>query len=104
MKEADELTRHTVTYLNLLGHFAWRQNNGMLKGKYRIGIKGLPDIFCLTKTGKLVAIEVKIGKDKQSEDQKIFQDQIERHDGHYIIIKKFEDVENFFTKPLMKDN
>lgn len=100
MAAATDLTRQTVEYLNALGHFAYRTNNGRIRGKYKISKDGSPDIHCITKpNGKFVAIEVKIGHDKQSEAQMLFQAEVEKTGGFYIIIKSFRDVENFFRHP-----
>jgi hypothetical protein len=52
--------------------------------------KGSADISA-TILGRSVKIEVKIGKDRQSEDQKIYQQAIERSGGQYWIVKNFDD-------------
>jgi hypothetical protein len=60
--------------------------------------KGSADISA-TILGRSVKIEVKIGRDRQSDDQKIYQEAIERSGGHYWIVKNFDDFykkyENF---------
>lgn len=46
--------------------------------------------------GRSVKIEVKIGNDKQSQDQKEYQNQIENAKGYYLIIKDFETFLTWF--------
>ena len=52
--------------------------------------KGSADISA-TIEGKSVKIEVKIGKDRQSQDQKNYQANIEKAKGQYWIVKNFDD-------------
>lgn len=71
------LVNWTINYLQAKGHYAWRNNSGMLpittKGKSRmikVGQKGLPDVLSYHKeTGQLIAIECKIGYNKLSPAQ-----------------------------------
>jgi hypothetical protein len=44
-----------------------------------------------------VKIEVKIGKDRQSEAQKRYQENIEKAGGIYYIAKNFDDFVEFFN-------
>ena len=52
--------------------------------------KGSADISA-TIQGRSVKIEVKIGADRQSQDQKIYQENIEKSGGKYWIAKNFDD-------------
>jgi hypothetical protein len=52
--------------------------------------KGSADISA-TIQGRSVKIEVKIGKDRQSQDQKNYQAKIEKSGGQYWIAKNFDD-------------
>jgi hypothetical protein len=45
----------------------------------------------------MVAIEVKIGKDRQSEAQKNYQAMIEKAGGIYWIVKSFDDFYEKYT-------
>ena len=65
-------------YLNYLGAFRYHNLAGM--GVY----PGIPDITCVHK-GIVYQIEVKTKKGKQSDNQKIFQDDWEAHGGIYIL-------------------
>jgi len=59
--------------------------------------KGSADISSTIK-GKSVKIEVKIGRDVQSEAQKEYQAQIERAGGIYLIAGSFEEFLNKYNK------
>ncbi len=65
-------------YLSYLGAFRYHNLAGM--GVY----PGIPDITCVHK-GIVYQIEVKTKKGKQSDNQKIFQDDWEAHGGIYIL-------------------
>lgn len=56
--------------------------------------KGIADILCCMK-GQFVAIEIKVGKDKQSVEQRIFQQEIEIAKGTYVIIRDIDDAVAF---------
>ena len=59
------------------------------------GTNGTADISATIK-GKSIKIEVKYGKDRQSEAQKEYQTTIERSGGVYYIAKDFESFYNFY--------
>jgi len=97
---ANGLTKAAVDFLNFSGHWATRINNQgtWVKDKWSKGggyyrpstqAKGIADIDSLIK-GRKVAIEIKIGADRQSEAQKEFQAKLERAGGHYWIVKDFD--------------
>ena len=58
--------------------------------------KGTADISA-TIRGRSIKIEVKIGKDRQSEAQKKYQYDVERAGGIYIIAKNFEDFHTWYN-------
>jgi hypothetical protein len=114
---ANNLTKAIIKYIELMGYQAERINNtgryvdtkkmvkdiqGQTKqigsGKYipGTGTNGTADISATIK-GKSVKIEVKFGKDRQSEAQKDYQATIERSGGIYYIAKDFESFYNFFN-------
>ena len=109
-KTANGLTKAIITYLKLNGYQAERISNtgryiddskivtdviGFQRkigsGKYikGTGTNGTADISATIK-GKSVKIEVKIGKDRQSEAQKKYQEDIERAGGVYLIAKDWD--------------
>jgi hypothetical protein len=58
--------------------------------------KGLPDIIACIR-GLCVWIEVKAGKDRQSEDQKKRQFEIEKAGGFYLIARSTDDFIHAFN-------
>jgi hypothetical protein len=116
-KTANGLTKAIITFLKLHGCQAERISNtgryiddtrivtdviGFKRkigsGKYikGTGTNGTADISA-TIRGKSVKIEVKIGKDRQSDAQKKYQDDIERAGGLYWIAKDFESFITQYT-------
>lgn len=112
---ANGLTKCVKDFLNLSGWQAERINT---TGTPRDNRKQVTDVIGRTKTigsviwtkstatkgsadisatikGRSVKIEIKYGKDSQSEDQKRYQEQIEASGGIYWIVRTFED---FLTK------
>jgi hypothetical protein len=93
-KTANGLTKCIVEFLNYSKCQAERiSTTGLFRnGKWTkgSGTKGSADISA-TIQGRSVKIEVKIGKDRQSEDQKKYQRSIEDCGGVYIIAKNFDD-------------
>jgi hypothetical protein len=103
-KNANSLTRAIIDYLNLSGHQAERisssgrwieiknsEGHKIGQGQWipGTGTKGTADISA-TIFGKSVKIEVKIGKDKQSDHQIRYQEQILKAGGFYWIAKDFD--------------
>ena len=67
-----------------------------MKGKWLPGLNtGLPDLFTIV-DGLFVGIEVKIGRDKQSDVQKKMQRKIEASGGVYLIIKTYAEFERLY--------
>ncbi len=93
-------------YLQVNGYFAWRQNNvGIYDPHKKIyrknsALKGVADILALSKFGVAFAIEIKTGKDRQSEEQKYFQQQWESHGGIYIIASDVDDIIRKLNPPI----
>lgn len=109
-KTANGLTACIVHYLNLSGHQAERISSegrvidtrqtvtdcvgrqktiGGIRRAYSSTTIGTADISA-TIAGRSVKIEVKIGKDRQSEAQKAYQAAVERAGGIYIIARDFQ--------------
>ena len=114
---ANGLTKCIIDFLQLSGHQAERINTmgrpidnrkqvtdvigrtktiGTMTWGKSTATKGSADISA-TINGRSVKIEVKYGNDRQSEDQKKYQESIERSGGQYLIAKTFED---FYLKYL----
>lgn len=110
-KTANGLTKAIITWVNLNGGFAERINTtgrmldntkivkdalgfsrkiGSTKWIKGTGTNGSADISA-TVNGKSWKIEVKIGKDRQSEAQKEYQERTEKSGGIYTIAKTFDE-------------
>jgi hypothetical protein len=109
-RSANKLTTAIVAYLqDYLGYLAYRQST---EGRYRAGDvvtdvigrvrhmkgryipaskKGLGDVTAVLRGGKYVSIEVKIGADRQREDQKRFESQVTRAGGVYLLVKNWQE-------------
>ena len=108
---ANGLTKAIIDYITLHGYQAERINTmGVARTKKAtdgrvLGVTwtkgtstaGSADISATIK-GRSVKIEVKIGKDRQSEAQKRYQEMIERAGGTYIIAKDFDSFVEWYNK------
>ena len=115
-KTANGLTKCIVHWLNLNGWQAERISTtgryidnskvvtDILGNKKKIGTgkyikgsgtNGSADISATIK-GRSIKIEVKIGKDKQSDAQKKYQEMIEKAGGVYFIATDFDDFMMFY--------
>lgn len=94
---ANELTKTIIWDMyHVREGVAYRINNGAVydkkRGVYRAGVqkKGVPDIIGII-NGRFIGIEVKIGKDRQSADQKLIEKEINAAGGVYFIAKSYDD-------------
>jgi hypothetical protein len=110
---ANGLTKCVIDLINYEGYQAERistqgtyvegakikvgENERQLKGKYipTQGTKGSADISA-TIRGRSVKIEIKYGKDRQSDVQREYQESIERAGGIYIIVRNFDEFVEWF--------
>jgi hypothetical protein len=106
---ANALTKSICGFLQMSGCQAERINTmGVYRKKYRTdgvamggqwtkgtGTPGSADISA-TIRGRSVKIEVKYGKDRQSEAQKVYQKMIEDAGGVYYISRTFDDFIEFY--------
>lgn len=90
-------TRQQVTDIlgrtRTIGSVTWRTGGGT---------PGSADISA-TIRGRSVKIETKIGKDRQSEAQRQYQDAIEAAGGLYYIAKTFTEFVNWYTQQFGKE-
>lgn len=114
------LTKCVIDFLNLSGHQAERINTmgrvldnrksfvdvvgrtrviGSTKYIKGTGTVGSADISA-TIRGKAVRIEIKYGRDRQSQAQKQYQEQIERAGGTYIIVRDFDSFIEWYNSYL----
>jgi len=117
-KTANDLTRCVIDWIELQGYQAERIANmgrpidqskvvtDVLGNQRRIGnVKWIPgqgtngtsDISAII-AGRSVKIEVKIGRDRQSEVQKKYQEAIEKAGGIYIIVRSFKEFLQWYNK------
>lgn len=102
-QSANSLTDSIVNYLNLRGHFVWRQNNGGVfdptKKIFRKNPKqkkGVTDVCGIHKFGYGLYVEVKVGNDRLSDDQIIFREEIRKRGGIWIEARSIDDVLKVF--------
>jgi len=89
----NEVQRDVLVFLRYHGHEVWRNNVGRLKGKYRMGKAGLPDIIGFHReTGAFIAIECKQGKGKPSPEQKAFIERVRMAGGIAGVVRSLPDV------------
>lgn len=97
---ANTLTKHVIKLLDLKGFNVWRQNNGAVYDEKKKCFRknsatpGISDIIGYhRKTGQFIACEIKAGKDKLSEDQRLFLERVNRSGGIGIEVRRIEDLE-----------
>lgn len=105
MKET-ELQASIIDYLLLRGHYVWRNNTGVVSSQYtrkdgtikkrlwKAGKRGSSDVIGVAKDGKFIAIECKIGKNKATDEQILFINNIRDHQGIAIVAYTLDDVIN----------
>lgn len=119
-KTANGLTLSIIDFIILSGYQAERINNtgrpidrretytdvlgrtktiGSIQYIRGTGTNGTADISATIK-GRSVKIEVKVGRDKQSQDQKEYQERIERSGGLYVIAKSFQEFYEWYNTNL----
>ncbi len=97
MTPANKLTQDVLNSLYNRGAYAWRANSVGLFDK-KLGLyrpaakKGVSDVLACYK-GKLIAVEIKIGKDRLSPEQDGFQRSIQSARGIALVVKDLEDFE-----------
>ena len=101
MKETD-LRNQILDWLMYRNIYAWLNNTAGTYSKRTKSYfknprlkKGVADILGILPNGKLFAIECKVGKNKQDDNQKIFQKDIEANNGIYILAYNLEEVEKY---------
>ncbi|MDA3940494.1 MAG: hypothetical protein PF693_14485 [Spirochaetia bacterium] len=90
MIESD-LIREVSSYIKVKGYFIHRTNTGR-RGGVSYGTKGSGDFTGLLPSGRYIAIECKGDNGKQSEDQILFQTEVEKNNGLYILAYSLAEV------------
>jgi hypothetical protein len=99
---ANNLTNSIIGHIYFQGGYAWRaESTGIMdkaKGVMRTAPKkGVADILGCYK-GFLVAIEVKIGKDRLSDEQEGFLKNIQQHGGYACVAKDMETFKEWWKE------
>lgn len=92
-----ELVKQCLELLKWKGILAWRQNTGGVKyGKQfvRFGEPGLSDILGVWADGRFLAIECKVGRNKLSDNQQAFLDNVEKAGGLALVVRDVKDLES----------
>ncbi|MCU0246155.1 MAG: hypothetical protein MUC42_06260 [Bryobacter sp.] len=94
--EADVLKAVLAT-LEMHPKVAWvaRMNSGafQIEGRFiKVGFKGCSDILGMLKGGRMLAVECKSSKGKESADQAAFGERVARDGGLYFVARSVDDV------------
>lgn len=101
----NSLTEYVIGRIQSDGGDAWRINTtgiydpttGRMR-KLKKEEKGKADVWGVL-CGCIICVEIKFSKgDSQSDDQALFQQRIERAGGVYVIVKRPEDFDKFWSK------
>ncbi len=91
-----EVLQSCLSFLEIQGIYAWRNNTGAVKnGKrfIRFGYPGSSDILGICPDGRFLAIECKNGKGGKTSDLQIdFQNQITSNNGLAFIVSSVDDL------------
>ncbi|KAB7731923.1 VRR-NUC domain-containing protein [Rudanella paleaurantiibacter] len=111
-RTANGLTKCIVDFINLSGGMAthiqsqgqYRPGAGGQKGTFTYGStrRGTADIHAVF-YGKHLSVEVKIGKDRQSQAQKAVQSDVERAGGYYVIVRSFGGFYQWWTQSFLSN-
>jgi hypothetical protein len=101
-KEAD-VQRAILLLLEYSHMFHYRNNSGGMVAEsghfVRFGATGSPDII-IVQNGKYIGVEVKGTDGKQSDNQKIFQQELEKAGGEYLLVHSVEEfLDQFKVAP-----
>lgn len=101
MKE-QVLVKQIVDFLNYRGHFVQRINSGAIRinnpnGNNRfikLAHAGTADITGCSKDGRFLAVECKIGKNKPTDLQNAYLEEVKKRGGIAIVAYSLDDVTN----------
>ncbi len=99
LRETD-LVKSCIQYLEMKRIKAWRNNSGAQVSEYngkkrffKYGATGSPDILAVEpKTGRLINIECKVGKNTMSDSQKQWKKEMEATGALYWLIYNIEEL------------
>lgn len=97
-----EVEWECLTYLASQGWWPWKnptigvwdqQAQAYRRPSNIFCIRGAPDIISIGPDGTVIFVEVKSHRGKQSKAQKIFQDNITKRGGHYLLVHSVQELE-----------
>ena len=105
MSRANELTNNIIDFIYRQGGYAWRASSvgifDQSRGLYRTAAKkGVSDILAC-RNGRLIAIEVKIGKDRLSLEQEGFLKNIEHAGGLSVVATSLDSFKEWWYNNLV---
>lgn len=95
---ANSLTQAVIRLLTLRGFLAWRANQIPVRGRIFVGLRGVPDVIAIAPQfigadgGQFWGVEVKVGRDEQSEAQIAFEREAKKRGAVYIVARSLDDV------------
>jgi hypothetical protein len=97
---ANQLAAYAVKVFQRAGYVCWRQNNVAVcdKGQFRrfVGLKGVSDVIGFEKgTGRFLAVEIKVGRDRLSPEQEKFLDAVNRAGGVGVVVRHADDLKPY---------
>ena len=99
MSTEKKTQKEILKYLTEKGILHYRQNSGAIRTRghfYKFcSINGISDIVCVYK-GRYIGIEVKDVKGKQNKDQLIFEENLKKAGGIYVLARELKDVKKIF--------
>jgi len=112
-KTANGLTSAILAYCELSGAFAQRSGSEgryrqgatvvdavgrtrVMKGSYLPGLNVGQGDLQIVLAGRIYSVEIKIGKDRQSEKQKDFESRLTSSGGIYAIVHSWEEFYNYW--------
>lgn len=102
MKEA-KLKKAILDLLKLFGIYAWNNRNvgvyDRRRGKYiPAPCRGVPDIIGVLPGGRMIAIEVKVGRNKPTIWQEMFMSELEARGALVFVARSLDDVINVLER------
>ncbi len=98
---ANQLAKIVILKCNAAGMYVWRNNTvgvfDPVKKIYRQNVthRGVGDVIGVTKDGRHIEFEIKIGRDSQNEFQIAHEKEIVKRNGLYFVVKDESDVDKF---------
>jgi hypothetical protein len=96
-EKENSVKRACLEYLAARGVFAWSNNTGAVRvdGKrfVRFGMKGSPDILGVTNGGRILCVETKSERGRQTAEQREFEEAVRERGGVYVVAKSVLDLQ-----------